>query len=161
MRRGPSQAPAASVSLRLLRAGILTPAPKLVVSAPKPVASPLLSLPLPSSSHTERNALSSPLFASRYAVLSVKGAISTPASPVYLLLLPGPGQISLPLRRLPWSHLNRNRLFFCVSIAFDTYLYVQHSSHFLQPFTLSLPPEGQLHKDSEPGHSSMCLRHSA
>ena len=77
------------------------------------------------------------------------------------LLLWGPGQISLPLRRLPWSHLNRNRLFFCVSVAFDTYLYVQHSSHFLQPFTLSLPPEGQLHKDSEPGHSSMCPQHSA
>ena len=78
-----------------------------------------------------------------------------------LLLLRGPGQISLPLRRLPWSHLIRNRLFFCVSVAFDTYLYVQHSSHFLQPFTLSLPPEAQLHKDSEPGHSSVCPRHSA
>ena len=55
-------------------AGILAPAPELVVSASKPVATPLLSLPFPRSSHTERNALSSPLCASRYAVLSVKGA---------------------------------------------------------------------------------------
>lgn len=153
MRRGPPRPLPPHAVSGSFWAGILTPAPELVVSASKPVASPLLSLPLPSSSHTERNALSSPLCASRSTVLS-QGCFSSLTYSFFqvrlrhrLLLEAFPGLTSTGI--------------FCVSIAFDTYLCVPHSSHFLQPFTLSLPPECQLHKDSAPGHSSTRPQHSA